>query len=49
MLNGDWVAIRPTRITVQTVLRYASYITVPYFKATSVFGFALLVNMATQM
>lgn len=49
MLNGDWVAVRPTRLTANVVARYATYITVPYFKATSVFGFSLLVNMALQM
>jgi quinol-cytochrome oxidoreductase complex cytochrome b subunit len=43
------VAVRPTRLTAQVVARYAAFVTVPYFKATSVFGFSLLVNMVLQM
>jgi hypothetical protein len=39
---------RLSRASLHHLIRYAFFIFVPYFKATSVFGFSLLVNMATQ-
>ena len=39
----------PSRPVVRALLKFAGNIFVPYFRPTSVFGFALLVNMGTQM
>ena len=43
-----WLASRVNRATAAVVWRYALTVLVPTFKATSVFGFALLVNMVVQ-
>lgn len=43
------MATRLGRAAALALAKYATFVFVPYFKATSVFGFALLVNMATQM
>lgn len=48
-VTADWVASRTGRSILPTIARYATFVFVPYFKATSVFGFSLLVNMITQM
>lgn len=37
------------RFFLTNMARYATFILVPYFRATSVFGFALLVNMIVQI
>lgn len=39
---------RLSRASLNHLFRYAFFVFVPYFKATSVFGFALLVNMVSQ-
>jgi quinol-cytochrome oxidoreductase complex cytochrome b subunit len=49
LLTGDWAVGRPTRLTLGAILKYAMLILVPYFRASSVFGFSLLLNMLTQM
>lgn len=37
------------RATLPMLVKYATFISVPYFRATSVFGFSLLIAMAVQM
>ncbi len=44
----DWMTTRYARLSIYNLYRYASYVFAPYFKVTSVFGFALLINMVTQ-
>jgi ubiquinol-cytochrome c reductase cytochrome b/c1 subunit len=46
--QADWVVSRISRSSVVHLLNYALFVFVPPFKATSVFGFALLINMITQ-
>jgi quinol-cytochrome oxidoreductase complex cytochrome b subunit len=48
-LSAVWVALRPGRVFLFAVLRFAVTLLVPFFKFTSVFGFALLVNMIMQV
>jgi hypothetical protein len=40
--------MRLSRASLNHLIRYGFFVFVPYFKATSVFGFALLINMITQ-
>jgi quinol-cytochrome oxidoreductase complex cytochrome b subunit len=47
-LTTDWMTTRLSRNSIYHLARYAFSIFVPNFKATSVFGFALLINMVTQ-
>lgn len=47
-LSSIWVAVRAGRTLALSMLRYAPLILVPHFRATSVFGFALLINMIAQ-
>lgn len=49
VVTADWVSSRAGRALALVLAKYATYVFVPYFRATSVFGFALLVNMVTQM
>lgn len=44
-----WVVQRLSRLFIVFMSKYALNILVPHYKPTSVFGFALLINMATQM
>ena len=48
-LTNLWMTVRLNRATLLGILRYAAYVLVPYFQFSSVFGFALLINMITQM
>jgi quinol-cytochrome oxidoreductase complex cytochrome b subunit len=48
-LSAVWVSLRSGRAFLNTMMRYAVTIIVPYFKFSSVFGFALLVNMVVQV
>lgn len=44
-----WQSTRASRASILYILRYAFLVLVPVFKVSSVFGFALLVNMIIQM
>jgi hypothetical protein len=44
-----WANARPNRHSLGAFLRYSFQIVVPYFRPTSVFGFALLVGIYAQM
>lgn len=46
---SSWMGSRPSRASVRVLVRYALALFVPYLRASSVFGFALLVNMVCQM
>jgi len=46
--NSSWSVQRAGRAFLSFVEKYAVYVVVPHFKPTSVFGFAVLVNMITQ-
>jgi hypothetical protein len=48
-LSADWASGRLSRFMAAMLAKYAGYVFAPYFRATSVFGFALLLNMVTQM
>lgn len=48
-LNSSWYNNRISKFTFNYLLKYAFLILVPNFKFTSVFGFAILINMVTQM
>jgi len=48
-ITTAWLALRPGKAFASYILRYAFIIFVPTFRFSSVFGFALLVNMITQM
>ena len=47
-LGGGWVTSRAGRLFLTNMSRYATLLIVPHFRATSVFGFALMVNMMVQ-
>lgn len=47
--SAAWSLGRLTRFGLTALARYALLVFVPYFRATSVFGFALLLNIITQM
>ena len=44
-----WAAMRFGKAMLVNLARYAFAVVVPNFRASSVFGFALLVNMIAQM
>lgn len=48
-LTQLWTVVRQGRGALPTTLRYVAYVLVPAFRFSSVFGFALLVNMVCQM
>lgn len=48
-INSSWTLYRAGRAMLSYILRYAFFVLVPNFKFSSVFGFALLVNMIFQM
>ncbi len=48
-LTQLWTVVRHGRGALPTTLRYVAYVLVPAFRFSSVFGFALLVNMVCQM
>lgn len=48
-INSSWILYRAGRAIINYLLRYAFFVLVPNFKFTSVFGFALLINMICQM
>lgn len=49
MLNPAWGGARFNRQLINLFARYSLTVTVPYFRPTSVFGFALLVGIYVQM
>jgi hypothetical protein len=44
-----WAGARPNRHSLGAFFRYSLQIVIPYFRPTSVFGFALLVGIYAQM
>jgi len=49
LVGLEWSLTRVARATLPLLLKYTTFITVPYFRATSVFGFSLMIAMAVQM
>jgi len=48
-LGGEWTVARAGRAFFIAMARYATLLIVPHFRATSVFGFSLLVSMVAQV
>lgn len=44
-----WTLLRMQRVILFYVIKYTFFVLVPNFRVTSVFGFALIINMITQM
>jgi hypothetical protein len=49
LVGLEWSLTHIARATLPILLKYATLITVPYFRVTSVFGFSLMVAMGVQM
>jgi quinol-cytochrome oxidoreductase complex cytochrome b subunit len=49
VVGSEWALGRITRYLLSVLMRFAFSVFVPYFRVTSVFGFALLLNIVTQM